>query len=121
MSKVVYIITNDPKERVELVSSILAQALTALSFGYDSEIFVMDNAVRLVQKGYADDLKAPTFESVITLIKNYQEMGGKIYACFPSTDARHLTREDFIDAVDNYVNAAQLLESSKEAMAVFTY
>ncbi|MBI5640238.1 MAG: DsrE family protein [Nitrospirae bacterium] len=121
MNKVVYIITNDPKERLELVSSILAQALTALSFNYEAEIFVMDNAVRLVQTGYADGLKAPTFEPLMELVRNYQELGGRLYACFPSADARHLKKEDFIDAVDDYVNAVQLLESSKNATAVFTY
>jgi predicted peroxiredoxin len=120
VTKIVYVLTNDPKERCELVSSVFAQALTALSFDYECELFVMDSAVNLVKKGYTDGLKAPEFAPIAELMKDYQEMGGKLYACHPATDARCLHKEDCIDGLE-YVNASKLLESAKMANAVFTY
>ena len=58
MKKIVYVLTNDPREKLELMSSAFAQALTALSFGYTCEVFVMDNGVRLLEREYIAGLKA---------------------------------------------------------------
>lgn len=120
MEKVVYVLTDDPKERCELISSVLAQALTALSFDYECDLFVMDNAARLVNKGYIDGLKSKEFAPLTELMRDYQEMGGKLYACHPATDARGLHKEDCIEGVE-FVNASRLLVSSKESFAVFTF
>lgn len=120
MEKVVYVLTVDPKERCELVSSVLAQALTALSFDYGCDLFVMDNAASLVKKGYTEGLKAKEFAPIDELMKDFQEMGGTLYACHPATDARGLHKEDCIDGVE-FVNASRLLLCSKEAFAVLTF
>lgn len=120
MNKVVYVVTDDPKERCELVSSVLAQALTSLSFDYECDLFVMDNAVRLVMKGYVDGLKAKEFAPIAELLSDFQEMGGKLFACHPATDARGLHAEDCRDGVE-FVNASRLLLNAKEAFAVFTF
>jgi predicted peroxiredoxin len=120
LNKVVYILTDDPKERCELISSVLAQALTALSFDYECDLFVMDNAAKLIKKGYTEGLKAQEFAPIDELMKDYLEMGGKLYACHPATDARGLHKEDCIDGVE-YVNASRLLLCSKEAFAVYTF
>lgn len=120
MNKVVYVVTDDPKERCELISSVLAQALTALSFDFECDLFVMDNAARLVKKGYVDGLKSKEFAPITELMKDYQEMGGKLYACHPATDARGLHAEDCLEGVE-FVNASKLLMSAKDAFAVFTF
>jgi|MudIll2142460700_1097286.scaffolds.fasta_scaffold97394_2 predicted peroxiredoxin len=123
MKKIVYVLTNDPKERIELISSALAQALTALSFGYKCEIFVMDNGVRLLEPKYIEGLKAKTFDPLSELIQYYRDMGGQLYGCNPSLASRNINidAEGCKSEADGFVNASKLLESSVEADAVFTY
>jgi predicted peroxiredoxin len=121
MKKIVYVLTNDPKERIELISSALAQALTALSFGYKCEIFVMDNGVRLLEPKYIGELKAKTFDPLSELIQYYRDMGGQLYGCNPSLASRNIDTGSCTSEADGFVNASKLLESAVEADAVFTY
>lgn len=121
MKKIVYVLTHDPKERIELISSAFAQALTALSFGYKCEIFVMDNGVRLLEPKYIAGLKAKTFDPLSELIQYYRDMGGHIYGCNPSLVSRNINTEGCKSGADDFVNASKLLESSVEADALFTY
>ncbi len=119
--KIVYILTHDPKARVELVSSVFAQALTALSFEYECEMFVLDNGIKLFQTEYIKGLKAATFDSLAELIRHYQDMGGKLYGCNPSLASHDITTDNCIGGISGYVNASHLIESSVAADAVFTY
>jgi predicted peroxiredoxin len=121
MKKIVYILTHDPKERLELLSSAFAQALTALSFGYQCEMFVFDNAVRILEPEYIAGLKAKTFDPLVELIQYYRDMGGHLYGCNPALVARNIDTESCTSGADGFVNASKLLESSVEADAVFTY
>ncbi len=120
MKSVMYIVTDDPEERCDLVSSVLAQAVTTLAYGYDCEIFLMDRGIKLAVKGHLDGLKSKAFDPLSVLLNSYREMKGKLYICDPSTSALGISQEDCIE-VDGYVNASRLLESSGKAMAVFTY
>jgi len=68
-------LTHDPKEKCELISSAFAQALTALSFGYECEVFVLDNGIKMLQPEYIKGLKANTFNPLTELIQYYHDMG----------------------------------------------
>ncbi len=117
----VYILSNDPKERCELTASVLSQAITALSFGHETELYLMDTGVKLAVRGYIDSLSCDAFAPLAELLSDFREMGGMVYVCHPSADARHLARSDFLDVVTDFVNASKLIGSSKEAKAVFTF
>jgi len=121
MKKIVYVLTNDPKERCELISSAFAQALTALSFGYKCEMFVMDNCIKLLQPEYIEGLKAAAFDPLSSLLEYYTDMGGKLYGCNPAISSRNIKTESFMGGIEGYVNATKLIESSVAADAVFTY
>ena len=121
MKKIVYVLTLDPKERCEMISSAFAQALTALSFGYECEIFVLDSAIKMLQPEYIEGLKANTFNPLTELIQYYHDMGGKLYGCNPAISSRSIKTESCIHEINGYVNATQLIESSVSADAVFTY
>ena len=121
MKKIVYVLTIDPKERCEMISSAFAQALTALSFGYQCEVFVLDNGIKMLQPEYIKGLKAESFNPLTELIQYYHDMGGKLYGCNPAIAARSIQTESCIGGIDGYVNATQLIESSVAADAVFTY
>lgn len=119
-TKIVYVISGDPRQKTETVSAVFAQALTALAFDYECEIFLMAEAVMIAKRGAIDDVKFKTFEPIMDMVGNYFEMEGKLYVCHPSSDARELTAEDCIDGVE-FVNASRLLESGKAADALFTF
>jgi predicted peroxiredoxin len=119
-TKIVYVISGNPREKTENVSAVFAQALTALSFDYECEIFLMDDAVTIVKKGAMDGVKFKTFESIEMMVENFLEMEGKLYVCHPSSDARDITESDCIEGV-KFVNASKLLESGKAADALFTF
>ncbi len=118
--KIVYVISRDPKEYTEVVSAVFAQALTALAFDNECEIFLMGDAVDIVRKGAMEGIKFKEFESVDTMVGNYIEMEGKLFICHPSSDARDLHKEDCIDGVD-FANASKLLLSGKDSDALFTF
>jgi predicted peroxiredoxin len=121
MKKIVYILTHDPKARPELVSSVFAQALTSLSFGYECEMFVLDKGIKVLQTEYIKGIKAATFDPLTELIQHYQDMGGKLYGCNPSIAAHDISTESCMGGINGFVNASHLLESSVAANAVFTY
>jgi predicted peroxiredoxin len=121
VKKIVYILTHDPKTRPELVSSVFAQALTSLSFGYECEMFVMDNGIKVLQTEYVKGIKALSFDPLAELIRHYQDMGGKLYGCNPSVAAHDIKAESCLDGINGFVNASKLIESSVAANAVFTY
>jgi predicted peroxiredoxin len=119
-TRVVYVVSGDPREKTENVSAVFAQALTALSFDYECEIFLMDEAVKSVVKGAIDDVKFKTFEPIVEMMENYMEMGGKLYVCHPSSDAREIHEDDCIEGIE-FVNASKLLESGKNSDAIYTF
>lgn len=119
-TKIVYIISGNPATKTETVSAVLAQALTAISFDYETEIFLMDEAVVIAKKGGVKGLKFKTFESIEEMLGNFIEMDGKVYVCHPSSDARDMHEADCIEGV-KFVNASKLLDSGKSADALFTF
>jgi predicted peroxiredoxin len=121
MSSYVFIISEDPKDKCELVSSGFAQALTALSMDHGCSMFLVDDGVNLVKKDYLNGVKAKTYESLETMLEHYKDMGGDLYVCHPSSDARDLKKDGCVDAVDEFVNASKLIALSGSAIAVITY
>jgi predicted peroxiredoxin len=120
-TKVVYVISRDPLKDTENVSAVFAQALTALSFDYECEIFLMDEAVNIARKGgISGDVKFETFEPIATMVENYLDMDGVLYVCHPSSDARGFHEDQALEGV-RFVNASKILESGKNADVVFTY
>jgi len=120
MIRMMYVLTHDPKDRLELVSSVFAQAITALSFEYETEMFLMDRAVHAAVRGYADGLKAGSFASLSELIEMFTEMEGRLYVCAPFAHSYDIKKEHCIPGVTEFVDAGMLVVHAKDA-TVFTY
>jgi len=121
MRKIVFILTQDPRERTDLVSNALAQALTALDSSYVCELFLSDDAVKLILPEYIAGLKKGDSVPIAELLDSYKNKGGKIYACNPSLNSRNIDADKSKDSITGCVNASNLLESSLDAYAVFSY
>src|SRR5512139_3205461 len=105
----IYVLTHDPKDRLELVSSVVAQAVVALSFGYEAEIFLLDRAVKSAVTGYIDGLKAESFASLEELYGMFSEMDGKLYVCAPSAQAMRIQGDRCISGITGFVDAGTLV------------
>jgi predicted peroxiredoxin len=95
--------------------------LTALSFGYECEIFLSDDGVKLILPEYIAGLKAGSFDPLAELLDYCTNMGGRIYACNPAMNSRNIDVDKNTSGITGFVNASKLVESSIEADAVFTY
>jgi predicted peroxiredoxin len=81
----------------------------------------MDEAVNIAKKGAIDDsLKFATFEPINMMLQNYLDMDGVLYVCHPSSDARGFHEDAAIEGA-KFVNASKILESGKNADAIFTF
>ncbi len=118
--KVVYVVSNDPYSNTENVSAVFAQALTAVSFGHECSIYLMDEAVNIARKGGIKDVKFPQFEPLAMMVENFMDMEGKIFVCHPSSDARGIHEADCLEGV-KFVNASALVAAGIESDALFTF
>ena len=120
MKKIVFILTQDPIKNCNMISSALAQALTALRSGYECEIFLSDDAVKLILPECSSGQNAGAFDFA-ELLSYFENRGGTIYACNPALNSRNIDVEKGKSRITGFVNASKLIESSVEAYAVFTY
>ncbi|MFM7843202.1 MAG: DsrE family protein [Planctomycetota bacterium] len=89
------------------VAFVIANA--ALGSEQDTLVFLSVEAVRLAQRGYADDIHEPGFSPLKDLISNFVAGGGKIYACSPCFKRRSLDENQLIDGCV-IVGGAKLVE-----------
>lgn len=82
-------------------------------------IWLTDEAVLLVKKGYADDLKAPDFKPFKFYIDKIVEQKTKIYLCHLSMVPRGLTEEDCVGNVIK--SGAQRLVDEAKVGSVVTF
>ncbi|MHA1827265.1 MAG: DsrE family protein [Candidatus Heimdallarchaeaceae archaeon] len=76
----------------------------------------------LLKKGVAENLipqegRRPLIET----IREAKETGVEFYVCSPVLEWNNLTREDFIDEVDDIVGAMTVITESLEAKHVFSF
>ncbi|MCG3226177.1 MAG: DsrE family protein [Candidatus Heimdallarchaeota archaeon] len=119
--KVVFVITHgeEYKERLEppLHLATMAAAL-------DAEVMLLYtmSAGLLLKKGVPENLfpmkgKNPYIET----LRETKEEGVKIYVCSPVLEMYNLSREDFIDEVDDIVGGMFLVTESLKADVVYTF
>src|SRR4051794_21706361 len=89
------------------VAFVVANA--ALGSGQDTLVFLSVEAVRLSQKGYAEDIHEEGFAPLKDLMANFAAGGGKIYVCSPCFKKRKLDENNLVAAA-TIVGGAKLVE-----------
>ncbi len=89
------------------VAFVIANA--ALGSGQDTLVFLSIEAVRLSQKGYADDIHEEGFAPLKDLMTNFANAGGNIYVCSPCFKKRKLDENNLVLAA-TIVGGAKLVE-----------
>jgi predicted peroxiredoxin len=89
------------------VGFVVANAAVASS--QNTMVFLSTEAVRLSQKGYADDIHEEGFAPLKELMENFIKAGGMIYVCSPCFKRRKLDDASLI-AGATIVGGAKLVE-----------
>lgn len=89
------------------VAFVVANAAVASS--QNTMVFLSTEAVRLCQRGYADDIHEEGFAPLKELMENFVKAGGMIYVCSPCFKRRKLDDGSLV-AGATIVGGAKLVE-----------
>ena len=84
---------NDPDKAT--VAFVVANA--AVASDKETMVFLSTEAVRLCQKGYADDVHEEGFSPLRELMANFVKAGGKIWVCSPCFKRRKLDEAKLVE------------------------
>ena len=87
------------KEDMNKATLPFMMAMWAHENGVEAALWLTDEAVLLVKKGYGDELKAPDYKPFKFYLDKIVEKKIKIYLCHLSMQGRNLTEEDCVGNV----------------------
>ena len=100
------------------VAFVVANA--AVASDKETLVFLSTEAVRLSQKGYADDIREEGFAPLKELMTNFANAGGKIWVCSPCFSKRKLDPNNLV-AGATVVGGAKLVEFLSDGAASVSY
>jgi predicted peroxiredoxin len=100
------------------VAFVIANA--AVASDKEALVFLSTEAVRLAQKGYADDIHEEGFAPLRELMANFAAAGGKIYVCSPCFKRRKLDETNLV-AGAVIVGGAKLVEFLSDGSPCVSY
>jgi predicted peroxiredoxin len=118
--KLVIMVTHGP-ESPERATIPFVMATAAQASDVEVVISFQADGVLLVKKGVAEEVCAPAFPPLKTLLDAYIEAGGKLLACGPCIKSRNINPEtDFVEGA-KVVNAGTFVKECTEATNVLNY
>jgi predicted peroxiredoxin/TusA-related sulfurtransferase len=100
------------------VGFVVANA--AAGSGKETLVFLSVEAVRLAQKGYANDMHEEGFAPLRELMENFAKAGGTIYVCSPCFKKRKLDENNLV-AGASIVGGAKLVEFLSDGSPCVSY
>jgi uncharacterized protein len=97
------------KDNTDKATVAFVVANAALGSGKETLVFLSVEAVRLSQKGYAEDIHEEGFAPLRELMDNFTKAGGTIYVCSPCFKKRKLDEHNLV-AGATIVGGAKLVE-----------
>lgn len=118
--KMVIMVTHGPAEP-ERATIPFVMATAAQASDVEVVMGFQADGVELVKKGVAEDVCAPAFPPLKTLLEAYLEAGGVLYVCGPCIKARNIDpATDFVEGA-KVVNAATFVKETTEAVTTLVY
>ncbi|MDA0188772.1 MAG: DsrE family protein [Proteobacteria bacterium] len=100
------------------VAFVVANA--ALASNQETLVFLSTEAVRLAEKGYADEIHEEGFAPLKQLMDNYVAGGGLLYVCSPCFKKRGLDEARLVEGA-LIVGGAKLVEFLSQGAASVSY
>ncbi len=97
------------KDNTDKATVAFVVANAAVGSGKETLVFLSVEAVRLSQKGYADDIREEGFAPLKELMENFAKAGGTMYVCSPCFKKRKLDENGLV-AGAAIVGGAKLVE-----------
>lgn len=85
------------KDNTDKATVAFVVANAAVASDVETVVFLSTEAVRLSQKGYADDVHEEGFKPLRELMADFAEFGGSIYVCSPCFKKRGLDEQNLVD------------------------
>jgi uncharacterized protein len=104
--KLVFMVTHGPAEP-ELATIPFVMAAAALASDVHVVMGFQADAVELVRTGVAEDVEAPGFPPLRTLLADVRELGGLLLVCGPCLKSRGIT------APDDLVEGAEVVAAGR--------
>lgn len=108
------------KDNIDKATLAFVVANAAAASDQETLVFLSSEAVRLAEKGYADDMHEEGFAPLKQLMDNYVAAGGKMFVCSPCFKKRSLDESLLIDGAA-IVGGAKLVEFLSQNAASISY
>ncbi|HXA96336.1 MAG TPA: DsrE family protein [Candidatus Dormibacteraeota bacterium] len=108
------------KDNTDKATVAFVVANAAVGSGKETLVFLSVEAVRLSQKGYADDIREEGFAPLRELMDNFAKAGGTMYVCSPCFKKRKLDENSLV-AGASIVGGAKLVEFLSDGSPCVSY
>jgi predicted peroxiredoxin len=108
------------KDNTDKATVAFVVANAAVGSGKETLVFLSVEAVRLSQKGYADDVREEGFAPLKELMDNFAKAGGAIYVCSPCLKKRKLDETNLVSGAA-IVGGAKLVEFLSDGSPCVSY
>ena len=119
-SKKMVIIATRGGEDPERATIPFVMANAALATDIDVTVILQTTGVWLAVKEYANHVRAEAFPPLDQLMKDFRELGGKLFACVPCLKSRNIT-EDMLAEGTKLVAAGTVVTEATAADATLCY
>jgi predicted peroxiredoxin len=108
------------KDNTDKATVAFVVANAAVASNQQTLVFLSTEAVRLSQKGYADDIGEEGFAPLKELMENFAKAGGTIFVCSPCFKKRKLDDGNLV-AGASIVGGAKLVEFLSDGTPCISY
>ncbi|ARO30698.1 MULTISPECIES: DsrE family protein [unclassified Rhizobium] len=116
--KLVVLITKGIDSELSSVAFTIANG--GITAGLKVSVFLTSTAVDLVRRGGQRLTHVPPLDPLPSLIDNFRQRGGTIWACPPCVTSRGYTQEDLLDGVV-IVGASAMHAEIKQGAATLSF
>ncbi|MBY5696484.1 DsrE family protein [Rhizobium leguminosarum] len=116
--KLVVLVTKGIESELSSVAFTIANG--GITAGLKVSVFLTSTGIDLVRKGGQRMTHVPPLDPLASLIKNFQQRGGTIWACPPCVTSRGYTQEDLLDGIV-IVGASAMHAEIKEGAATLSF
>ncbi|WP_064705395.1 DsrE family protein [Rhizobium bangladeshense] len=116
--KLVVLVTKGIDSELSSVAFTIANG--GITAGLRVSVFLTSAAIDLVRKGGQRMTHVPPLDPLSSLIENFQQRGGTIWACPPCVTSRGYAQEDLLDGVV-VVGASAMHAEIKQGAATLSF
>lgn len=108
------------KDNIDKATVAFVVANAGVAAGQETAVFLTVEAVRLAEKGFADDIQAQGFKPLKELLDTFVSGGGMVWVCPPCANVRGVTEDKLISGAV-LAGGAKLVEFLSQGAGSVSY